>query len=251
MDPKRTVFMTPATRQMAADTVMRYRQMMAALDAVSIHEWPTVRHFPPDNPERSSRCAVWENAFLSEECTTLPRYLDWFQTEFGDVPDLFRRRAVVSTGYSLGRRRLPDPSRRDLDLRELLAMRRWWQPLHLEFGLRRRPEQEVIERPTWGRLRLRLFDRSTSQWGWQEAAFETETTPPVPLTEEGVEMLPVPRLNAGVIVQLTRRLNLSSDELVEIETVLDRLPFSDLTIPPEYWDADEAVGNTVNSAESP
>lgn len=251
MDPKRTVFMTPATRQMAADTVMRYRQMEATLQAVSIHEWPMVRRFPPDDPGQISRCAVWENAFLSEECTTLPRYRDWFQTEFGDVPDLFRHQAVEATGRRLSRRRPPDPSWRDLDLREFLAMGCFWHPLHIEFGFLRRLESEVIEEPTWGRLRLRLFDGSTGQWAWQEVVFETETTPLVPLTEEGYEMLPVPPLNARVIVQVKRRFCLSSDEPLDVEPVLEQLPFRDLTIPPEYWDANEPAGNTVISTKSP
>jgi len=225
---------------MVADTVMRYRQMRAALAAVQMLDWASIARLP-DLAPGARDFPAWNDMFLDGERTYLPRYFDWFQTQFGDVPLVLRRRAVESMGFGPFGYRKAHPSRREGTLVQILVTRFRISP-QLSFSF---PEgdPEIVTRACPRSfpsrlLRLRLYDRTSNSWEWRLAAYEYQKTdwraePPI---DDGAEMSPVPEDCAVVTLGSSRsRIHLRNYAPLDVEPVLEILPFKGRTVPKDYW----------------
>ena len=224
---------------MVADTVMRYRQMQAALAAVQMLDWASIVQLPDTSPG-TQYSSAWNDLFLDPERTRSPHYFDWFQTKFGDVPPVLRRRAVESVGFGPFGFRKAHPSRRQGSLAQILAARFAHEQLSFLFHPEQDPEIVARASPRFALLpvllRLHLYDRVSGSWEWRLAAYDDQKTnwraePPV---DDGAEMLPVPEDCAVVTFSSQRRIYLRNHAPLQVEPVLEILPFRDLAVPEDY-----------------
>jgi hypothetical protein len=241
--PERTVYMTAATQRMAADTVTRYRQIEAALGAIAILDWAEVSRLPQHTEGGVRRCPGWEDMFLSDTCA--PRCFDWFHTRFAEVPVYLRRLALrasrprVSDG--LGYPGPAPPGQAEATLAEILLARRRW--VCLSFTFAPRLGCDMVREVRRGLIELQLYDRVADRWVWRRAAYDDRGTAQLidKPRENGAPMLPLPRSKAWATVTIVRSISLRSDEPLDIDPVLQTLPFRDLTVPAAYRQAEETA----------
>lgn len=233
---ERTVYMTAATQRMAADTAMRYRQIEAALGAIAILDWTDVSRLPQHPDGGVWRCPGWEDMFLT--ATRAPRCFDWFQTRFADVPAYLSRLALRAAGPRVSQGRVrPEPAppgMAEATLAEILLARRRWTCLSFTFAPRL--GCDMVRQVRSGLLELQLYDRSADRWVWRRAAHDDQSVarPIDKPRENGAPMLPVPRSKAWATLTLVRSISLRSDDPLDLDPVLQTLPFRDLAVPAAY-----------------
>ncbi|HJZ34326.1 MAG TPA: hypothetical protein VKF35_24640 [Hyphomicrobiaceae bacterium] len=212
--------MTDPTHRMLSDTVMRYRQLQAALGAIMVLDWQKMRRLALSQERGLVRCSDWDDLFDPRRSG---RYAHWFEENFGNYPALLRQRAIDSVRYQLGADRAREPSRprRQVTLREILIAR-YRSGLRVYFCPAR--GDGFVESDARNLIRLRLYDSSRRSWGWQNAAFAWASPQMVAPREGGEEMTPVSTTLAEIVVSskgYSIEMHNSDDLLVEPVVVND------------------------------
>lgn len=226
----REVYMTPATQQMVADTLMRVLQLHAAIRAISILDWEYIKQIRP-LPEESHPYPEWHALFVGKSA----RHGAWFEEYFGEFPETLRQGALRGIAgelcFPMATR---DPTRwMGKTLREYLMGFR--SNTGMCFSLD--PTcLEMVEEISSGRLRLRLYDRSTQQWAWRMAAYEWGRHVDR-RGDDGEEMSAVPatRATLSFFAALAPMITMYNNEELLVDPVIAILPFNSLDMPISYF----------------
>jgi hypothetical protein len=176
-------FMSNSTDRMLSDTVMRYRQLQAALTAIMVLDWEKMRGLAFTQEPGDVHCSEWDGLFDSRKSG---RYAHWFEEHFGNYPALLHQLAIDSVRYELGARR---PARQ-MTLKEILVARYRFGCLHVYFMPSR--GEGFVEAETYDSVRLRLYDSRARNWVWHRAIFGRDARQMAASQEVGGEMTPVP-----------------------------------------------------------
>lgn len=74
------LFMNSPTHRMLSDTVMRYRQLQAALGAIMVLDWEKMRRLPFSQEPGRVHSSEWDDLF---DLRKSGRYARWFEDNFG------------------------------------------------------------------------------------------------------------------------------------------------------------------------
>jgi hypothetical protein len=230
---RRQLFMTDRTHRMLSDTVMRYRQLQAALGAIMVLDWEKMRRLALSQERGLVRCSEWDDLFDPRRSG---RYAHWFEDNFGNYPALLRQWAIDSVRYQLGADRTRERPRRQLTVREILIARYrsglrvyFWPPGGDGF----------VESDTRNLIRLRLYDSSGRNWGWQNAVFAWASPQMVAPQEGGEEMTPVSTTLAEIVLSVKGySIEMHNYDDLLVEPVIEMLPFQDLAVPSSYFQMD-------------
>ena len=225
------LFMSNPTHRMLPDTVMRYRELEAALGAIMILDWEKMRRLAFSKEPGEVHCSDWDDLFAPGKSG---RYARWFEENFGNYPALLRQLAIDSVRYQLGARR---PARL-VTLQEILVARsRYYRH---EFFFQPPRGQGFVEAETYGSIRLRLYDTRTHNWEWQKAVFGLAALQMAAPQEISVEMTPVPKTFAEIVLYSAKgsAIRMYNHDDLLVEPIIEILPFPDVTIPSSYFQID-------------
>lgn len=225
------LFMSNPTHRMLPDTVMRYRQIQAALGAIMILDWEKIRRLGFSQELGHVHCPEWDDLF---DPGKTGRYAGWFEENFGNCPAFLRQFAIDSVRFQLRSRR---PARL-VTLQEILVARYrsglndvfFWPPR----------SQGVVEAETRSSIRLRLYDSLTHNWEWHKAVFGRAALQMAAPQGISAEMTPVPINLAEIVLYSAKGSAIrmyNHDELL-VEPIVEILPFPDVTIPSSYFQID-------------
>ena len=225
------LFMSNSTHRMLSDTVMRYRQLQAALTAVMVLDWENIRGLAFTQESGKIHSSEWDDLFNSRKSGC---YARWFEQYFGDYPALLRQLAIDSVRYQLGARR---PARQ-VTLQELLVARYRFGLLQVFFMPSR--GEGFVEKETYYSIRIRLCDSRARSWEWHKAVFGRAAQQMTASQEVGVEVTPVPTSLAQIVLYaaMGSAIKLYNFDDLLIEPVVEILPFQDVAIPRGYFQID-------------
>ncbi len=224
------LFMRNPTHRMLPDTVMRYRQLEAALGAIMILDWENVRRLAFFKENGEVHCSEWDNLFDPGKSGS---YAHWFEETFGNYPAHLRQLAIDSARRQLAGRR---PARR-VTLREILVARSrcffhnfyFWPPR----------SQGFVEAETYDSIRLCLYNTRAHNWEWQKAVFGHAALQMAAPQEMDGEMTPVPATFAKIMLYTKgSAINMFNYDNLLVEPMIEILPFPDVAIPSSYFQKD-------------